>query len=70
MKQLQVAWTYDSGESGDFQTQPIVVDGMLYGYTPTQKVFALDAVSGKVVWTFDAKLAGPRAESRLDVLGW
>ena len=58
VKQLEVAWTYDSGESGDLQTQPIIVDGVLYGYTPAQKVFALDAGSGKALWTFDAKLQG------------
>jgi quinoprotein glucose dehydrogenase len=54
VKQLQVAWTYDSGEAGGLQTQPIVADGALYGLTPSHKVFALDAASGKPLWTFDA----------------
>ena len=31
VRQLAVAWTYDSGESGGLQTQPIVVDGVLFG---------------------------------------
>src|SRR5579862_1232514 len=35
VKQLQVAWMFDTGEPGAMQTQPIVVDGVLYGYTPT-----------------------------------
>ena len=38
--QLEVAWTYDTGEAGALQTQPVVVDGVLYGYTPTHKTFA------------------------------
>jgi quinoprotein glucose dehydrogenase len=57
--QLQPAWTYDSGESGGLQTQPIVADGVLYAYTPTQKTFALRADTGEHVWTFD-----PHAEGR------
>ena len=46
VKQLEVAWTYDTGEPGAMQTQPVVVDGVLYGYTPTHKAFALDAATG------------------------
>jgi quinoprotein glucose dehydrogenase len=56
--QLQVAWTYDTGEQGAMQTQPVIVDGMLYGYTPTHKTFALDAATGEVKWTFDSGLRG------------
>jgi quinoprotein glucose dehydrogenase len=56
---LERAWAYDSGESGGLQTQPIVADGVLYGYTPTQKTFALRADTGEHLWTFD-----PHAEGR------
>jgi quinoprotein glucose dehydrogenase len=58
VRQLQVAWTYDTGEAGDLQTQPVFADGVLYAYTPTQKVLALDGETGRVLWTFDAKLQG------------
>ena len=58
VSRLEVAWTYDTGESGDLQTQPVVVGDILYAYSPTQRVLALDAASGKPVWTFDAKLQG------------
>jgi quinoprotein glucose dehydrogenase len=53
VRSLQVAWSYDTGESGGLQTQPIVVDGTLYGLTPSHKAFALDAGTGRHVWTFD-----------------
>jgi quinoprotein glucose dehydrogenase len=53
---LQVAWTYDTGESGGLQTQPIVVDGVLYATTPTNKTFALRADTGALLWTFDSGL--------------
>jgi len=34
--QLQVAWTFDTGEPGGLQSSPLIVDGVLYGITPTQ----------------------------------
>src|SRR5499427_5273783 len=43
VKQLQVAWTYDTGEKGGVQTSPLVVGRTLYGISPTQKIFAVDA---------------------------
>ncbi|HTS34604.1 MAG TPA: PQQ-binding-like beta-propeller repeat protein [Candidatus Solibacter sp.] len=52
---LEVAWTFDTGENDlGLQTSPIEVDGVLYGLTPTQKVFALDAATGKLLWKFDS----------------
>src|SRR5262249_39651660 len=35
--QLQIAWSFDVGETGGLQTSPIVVNGVLYGITPSQK---------------------------------
>jgi quinoprotein glucose dehydrogenase len=58
VSQLQVAWTYDSGETGGLETSPIVVDGVLYAYTPSQKVIALDAATGKLLWKFDSGAGG------------
>ena len=49
---------YDSGETGGLQTSPIIVEGVLYAYTPTQKVIALDAVTGKLLWKFDSGING------------
>jgi quinoprotein glucose dehydrogenase len=56
--QLSVAWTYDSGETGGLQTQPIVADGVLYAYTPTHKTFAVRADTGERLWTFDSGIRG------------
>src|SRR6266700_2218419 len=58
VKQLQTAWTYDSGEKGGLQTSPLVVGRVLYGLTPTQKVFAVDATNGKLLWNFDSGIKG------------
>jgi quinoprotein glucose dehydrogenase len=61
VKQLQLAWIYDSGESGGLQTQPIVADGVLYAYTPTHKTVALRADTGVPIWTFDSGIKGQGA---------
>jgi quinoprotein glucose dehydrogenase len=52
---LQVAWTFDTADgAGDPQTQPIVIDGVLYGITPRHKVVAVDGATGKQLWRFDS----------------
>lgn len=59
VSQLQVAWTYDAAEGrGNTQTQPIIVDGVLYGVTPKHRIIALDAATGKRLWQFDSGLTG------------
>ena len=48
--QLTVAWTYDSHDSfkdSEMQSNPIVVEGMLYATTPTMQVVALNAATGR-----------------------
>src|SRR3984957_12185479 len=62
---LEVAWTFDTGEPGGLQTSPIEVDGVLYGITPTQKVFALDAATGKQLWKFDSGIKGAQPDRGL-----
>ena len=46
---LQVAWTWDAHEAfkdSEMQSNPIVVDGVLYATTPKMHVIALDAGTG------------------------
>ena len=52
--QLKVKWTYDTGEEGILETNPLVVGRVLYAYTPSEKVIALDAATGKLLWKFDS----------------
>jgi quinoprotein glucose dehydrogenase len=74
---LQVAWKYDSHDEfrdSEMQSNPIVVDGVLYATTPKMRVVALDAATGRERWSFNphsgappARAAGPaHAKSRRD----
>jgi glucose dehydrogenase/cytochrome c553 len=55
---LKQAWIFDTGEKGGLQTNPLIVGHQLFAYTPTQKVIALDAASGKKLWVFDVGIPG------------
>ncbi len=65
VKKLAVAWTFDSQETGGLQTSPIEVEGVLYGITPTQKIIALDAATGKLFWKFDSGIEGTQPDRGL-----
>jgi glucose dehydrogenase len=54
VQHLQPAWSYDTGEKGNLEVNPVIVDGTLYAYTPSQIVIALDAATGKLKWKFDS----------------
>ena len=62
---LEVAWTYRTGDVNDgedgkaataFEATPVMVDGVLYLSTPGSRVVALDADTGRHLWTFDPVL--------------
>ena len=54
---LEVAWAYDAGDAADdgsseMQCNPLVVKGVLYGTSPSHRLFALDAATGEEIWSF------------------
>ena len=66
VRQLQVAWTYESGDhftASEMQSNPVVVDGVLYATTPTLQVVAVNAATGKEVWKYDPS-GGATARTR------
>lgn len=67
VKQLKVAWTYrtgeleyyrnnDAAEKAAFEATPLMVEGVLYLSTPSNRVIALDAATGAEEWTFDPEV--------------
>jgi len=63
--QLEVAWTYQTGEMGprfatakptSFEATPLVSEGTMYIGTPLGRVIALDAETGVERWAFDPEI--------------
>ena len=57
--ELQVAWSYETGDKAEYQANNLIVDGILYTPTPGRKVVALDAATRAVRWTWDPAKEGP-----------
>jgi alcohol dehydrogenase (cytochrome c) len=51
VKHLSVAWAFSVGEKGLGAT-PLVVDGTMYLVAGSNKIFALDAATGRQLWTY------------------
>ncbi len=64
--QLKVAWTYDTGDKGEYQSNNLIVAGVLYTASPSRKVIALDAATGRELWKWDpqSEKGGGRSRQR------
>ena len=69
--QLENAWTFQMHdlEAGQdpvsSQSNPIIVDGVMYANSGKQTVYAIDAATGKEIWSFKSLKEGmPSAASR------
>ena len=60
VKDLRVEWMFQTGQTGAFETVPIVVDGVMYITAGNGVAFALDARSGRRLWEY--KHAFPTGE--------
>ena len=76
--QLQVAWTYHTGDmrgqQGDpaettFEVTPLKIDERLFLCTPHQKVIALDATTGEEAWRYDTQILDDLALQHLTCRG-
>src|SRR5262249_33790437 len=65
---LAVAWKYDTGDAfngSENQCRPLFADGKLYVTSPKNRLLALEADTGRVLWSFDPSLgAGVRSKVR------
>lgn len=62
--QLKIAWTYSMPDSGQMQSNPLIVQGVLYGISSNVQAFALDAATGKEIWRFGDPLKHWSATNR------
>ncbi len=54
---LRVKWIYQMHKT-KVETTPIVVDGVMYVTRPPSDVIALDAETGRALWTYEHRLPG------------
>lgn len=71
VSQLENAWTFQMNdlEEGEdpvsSQSNPIIVDGVMYANSGKQTVYAIDAATGREIWSFKSLKEGmPSAASR------
>ena len=53
VSQLQVAWTYATRDTRTYRFNPVIVDGVMYVLAKNMALVALDAASGKEIWTHE-----------------
>ena len=53
---LEFAWGFPSGTTGQFAVSPVVYDGIMYVTTSYNRLIALDATSGEMFWRYDHQL--------------
>jgi alcohol dehydrogenase (cytochrome c) len=52
IKNLELQWMFQARSLEKFEATPLVVDGILYTVQAPNNVVALDAVTGRVFWTY------------------
>jgi len=55
---LREVWRFDTHQALGLETTPLIIGGVMYAYTPNQKVIALDGRNGKLLWSFDSHIEG------------
>jgi alcohol dehydrogenase (cytochrome c) len=60
VKNLELAWIWQAQSQAQFEATPLVVDGVLYTVQAPNDVVALNAATGRVLWTYPYKPV-PRA---------
>jgi len=64
VQRLHIVWQWQHGETrrddyqtapGNFETTPLMIDGVLYVTTPYNNLVALSADTGKELWRFDGE---------------
>jgi quinohemoprotein ethanol dehydrogenase len=58
VSQLRLAWFYDLDTHRGQEATPLVIDGVMYFTSAWSKVFALNAGTGTLLWSYDPKVPG------------
>jgi len=52
-RELRLAWAFPTGTTGQFEVSPVVYAGVMYVTAANNRVFALDARTGALLWRYD-----------------
>src|SRR3954468_21493163 len=52
VSQLEVAWTYPTADGRKYFFNPLMVDGTLFVLAKNNSIVALNAATGKEIWTY------------------
>ncbi len=58
VSRLKLAWYYDVDTHRGQEATPLVIDGVMYFTTAWSKVFALNAATGRLLWSYDPQVPG------------
>ena len=61
ISRLGLVWSQELGTSRGLEATPIVADGVIYTTGSWSVVYAFDAVSGKLNWTYDPRVSREKA---------
>ncbi len=57
VKDLGLVWSYDLASTRGVEASPLVVDGVMYVTASWSVVHAIDARTGRALWTYDPKVS-------------
>jgi quinoprotein glucose dehydrogenase len=52
VSKLEIAWTFSTGDGLKYSFNPVMVDGVLYVLAKNNSIVALEAGTGKEIWTY------------------
>jgi quinoprotein glucose dehydrogenase len=56
IKDLQVAWTYETGDQQTYNFTPLIAHGVAYIMGKSSSIVAVDATNGKEIWSYPTSL--------------
>ncbi len=56
VEQLAVEWVFQTRTPDKFEATPLVIDGIMYLSAPDGHAYALDAGTGRLIWSYQYKL--------------
>src|SRR5437667_10083503 len=52
VSQLEVAWSYPTGDNNKYFFNPLVVDSVIFVLAKNNSIVALESVTGAEIWTY------------------